>query len=511
MTALSGRSVWLIDDDIPVSKLPFDKDDLLLGKRPIDPSALAYLTEHESEPWGNDGAVKGIVTQLLGQDIEVLAFVDPTNALLYLSKGAPPPDVIIFDFVYENKHLSVDEVKKCLGDILSAYYITVQVYTNEPEKARHGLEQLLLQFPRRLPEPVSKGDVDPAHLSGILANLLNSSLAAHLGTPVRKTAARAIEWALVQIGKVPIEQALNLLHTSDQEREEAAERDLLELLCVKIQEALRNDKALRAAIEAAYQRDGLAKLSDSLTATIVAQVRRHFIGENRLRSLIEAAVRRIRKPEKETDADSADSPAAGDVAREFFAFRLYDPLSNVRVQTGDILKLTPKKATTKIQIAMVVTPACDLERFWTKTKGCLTLASVYGFEEGRSRARSGGGNIKVGESITANDTFPLPSLPDDKGLKDCLLFPRELYSWCLPKPSTTRDETLLYAQLEEYWSKGRPEPSDIVWLARVSEPFLTGILDKMAQVLFRIGVPDTPEKEQSRMGTLRPAGGGSHD
>jgi hypothetical protein len=462
----------------------------------VDSAELVLLTEQDSA-WGQGVAVKEVITRLIQEKAQVLGFTDPDGALLYLSGGGCPPDVIVFDLKYLNK--SQEAVRKSLATLLASYYVTVQVYTNEPQaQAESELRELREKFPMRLAAPVSKGAVDAVHLAGILDERLKGSLSAHLGSPVRKTALKAIESALVRIGDLPLDRVFGVLTGAERNHEddETAEQSLLELLYVKLGEALRSDRGLQTAVATACASKGIDDCADDIVATIVSQIRRQFLSEGWLRNTLKSVIDLLRSATRANQA--APREPEDSAAREFFAFRVYDLLPNDMVQCGDILHFS---ISGQEQDAMVITPPCDLDKFWKKTRGVLTLIRMRSFEDGYNLAQVGGNKFEIGNSITAKEPYILPPIPPSN-MADCCIFPGEIFSWCLTKPDAAPSKASLPVEQLEALST-RFGVAGLKRLARVSEPFLSGILDSIHHAVFRMGLPDRPKEEYKRIDALK--------
>lgn len=194
--SLSDKSVWIIDDDIPIQKADFDKDDMLKGSYPIDRGALLSLLRKE-ENW-DDKAVFELCGELINATGDFKAFILPMGAIGYLQKGNTPPDVIIFDMNYRNiqdKNTVLDHLEKILRMCISV----VQIYTKEPlEGVTYEVAPLINKYPNRLQSPRLKSDTHAGQLEIAISEKLAGSLSAQLAVSIRRLSTIAIENVLVE-------------------------------------------------------------------------------------------------------------------------------------------------------------------------------------------------------------------------------------------------------------------------------------------------------------------------
>ena len=125
---LANNNIWIIDDDIPIQSVDFDKDDMVSGERPIDRGTLLSLIGKEDE-W-TDSAVLELCKQLVACAGELKAFPSPPSAIKHLRSGAVAPDVVIFDLKYQTI-TNKDDVLGYLDVILNECISVVQIYTEE--------------------------------------------------------------------------------------------------------------------------------------------------------------------------------------------------------------------------------------------------------------------------------------------------------------------------------------------------------------------------------------------
>jgi hypothetical protein len=274
--------------------------------------------------------------------------------------------------------------------------------------------------------------------------------------------------------------------------------ELVGLLSVKMSEVLESSRGIARVVEDWAEAKGIPKgqvprCVREVVDLLAANVRRHIQRDGSLMEEVRSTLEAL------DSSDGSERQEPDETVQEFFAFRLYHRPGDDLVRTGDIVlwQQTDEPEDPPSELYFVVTPPCDLERFWKKTRGCLTLARMYAVdsEDGTKRMRLyQGGKFRLSGSITATHPMVLPSvmLADDKSA-DYALFAYEIRSINLEKKESRPNESpLTYPDLADSGLELRR-------LCAVSEPFLTGILDKLSATLFDTGVPDYPEAEKRRL------------
>lgn len=502
--SLSDKCIWIIDDDIPIQKANFDKDSMLNGSYPIDKGALLSLLREE-ENW-EDKAVLELCSELISATGDFKAFILPMGAIGYLLKGNKPPDVIIFDMNYRNiqdKNTVLDHLEKILKMCISV----VQIYTKETlEENTYELEPLINKYPNRLQPPRLKSDTHADQLEIAISEKLAGSLSAQLAVSIRRLSTIAIENVLVRIDDLPLDIAVNLLAGDDDEN--LQDEELIELLSSKISGFLASSKELEMVIKDYAQK-----------AQVPAEKEKPFVDEAvqlfaaSVRSSIQydrwlySAVKTARKTERVNNLD-ADSQKK--IVQDFFAFRLYDHPGDDIVRTGDIISISPIMQDGALpDLFVVLTPSCDLDRFWKKTRGVLTLAKMRPLtvDIGVRRWKDYDNQTpnKTISSITSTgNPFVFPSVPiseTDRG--DYALFLYEIENKEYDGRSLLENEPggskkvrftrpLTYPELKIFSESAKR-------YCRISEPFLTGVLSILKDHIFRSGVPDFPKNEGDRL------------
>lgn len=499
MSDLNDKIIYVVDDDLPLERLIDVPEFVSTGRYPIDSSLLRRLANLNETDWDHATELHEAIVRLVNSGAEIFAFTNPQSLLAYLEGGARVPDAIVFDMKYERlRRLASAEVLECLEQLLGNFYVLIQVYTNEDEaQATRELTSLKQKFGDRVPSPVLKAKVDPTQLVTGLDTLFETSVSAHLGPAVRTTASRAIEHALVTLSRLPFQSAIRELIAQNEEDSSAAASDLTELLSAKLTEALRADPSFRESLVKAWRDGRFQSDHGTLVSGIVAQVRNRFFCSTAFSRALQRVCDIVRGGPKKALTPAKLDPDSANALREFHSFRIYDRFACETVQTGDILDLKLRNIErTDKELVLIVTPICDLTRFWSKTAGNLAFVRLHRMEVGMKLLKDNGGTeFKVAGSITASEPFVLPSIPIATGLHDYLLFPRQTCSVQLTRlTNEPKKVPLTYERL-----KDDTAVEDVTLIARISEPFLSGILLKIPDVLLRAGLPDFSEQEKARM------------
>lgn len=492
---LEKKYIWIIDDDIPIELLENEIDDMLSGERVIDRGTLINLLQYEG--WIDD-PVKSLVTQLVHEAGDVNAFIHPASAIVHLLKGGIIPDSIVYDLGYQN--ISTRNSLEYLERILDQCVSVVQVYTKEPlEEAGKKLQNLLSSYPTRLEEPRNKVDTDAIELATSIARKIDSSLSARLAGKIRKLTNLAIESVLVQIDDLPIQIAVRLLTG---EHDTPNELELVEFFAVKVTEALGQKTELKEtignfAVNKGVPEQKIKSFSDELVTLLTTHVKEFILHDDQLLLAVKEVWQEMvnaKSDEKIKDTE--------EIVKRFLAFRLYSKPTDDFVRTGDIIhigELTDEPA----ELYLVLTPICDLDKFWKKARGVVTVAKMYPLlePEGISKTHSyGNKKFQVGASITAKQPMILPSVPTANDVsQDYMLFIYEI-----------ENQRFEDTELMDVGSKNRSVSSPLTYsqlesvrrLCKVSEPFLSGILSDIQSRLFRLGLPNFPTEEKSRLSRI---------
>jgi hypothetical protein len=502
---LGDVTVWIVDDGIPIQEADFEKDDMLSGARPIDRTALRSLLPRES--WQGT-PLMALCRQLIDQAQDVRAFLQPAAARAHLDSGAPVPDIVVFDLVYGAQSSKANALQH-LESILAAHACCVQVYTDKSaEEATGDIADLAGRYPSRLSPPLNKAETDAAHLALVIADRLKTSLSSRLAKGIRYQASAAIEKVLVSIDNLPLKEALKVLAG---EPEAPGEEDLLELISTKVGEALLDRGDLTKTIADFANERGLshgdsAAFAGDIVAVLTSHIREGLRGGGSLIAELRGAWAEAANA-KEVEAAPG---RAEEVARRFVSFRLYASPNDTLVRTGDIVEvpslIDPRGA--KSDLFLVITPACDIEHFWRRTRGILTLARLEAVDPSHLDPpfRFDFKPPSDVSSITARKPIILPTVATSQGTtQDYALFFHQIAALRLDRAKPADNGKVLqaangpltYAELDKAVTR----------VCRLSEPFLSGVLSKIEAELFRVGVPDFPMAERDRLKKVLKGGG----
>lgn len=499
--ALSGRCVWIIDDDIPIQSADFDNDDMIQGKRPIDRGALLSLLKKESD-W-RDSAVLELCKELTNNSGDINGFILPTGAIEYLNKGVKAPDIIIFDMDYGNI-LKKERVLECLGIILKGYISLVQIYTKEGiDTIIRDLGPLVAEYDRRLQPPLPKDLTSAEKLEAVITQKLSDSLSAQLASNVRRLSTIAIEQVLVEIDNLPINIAISVLTG---ENEAVGDVELVELLSTKIGDYLKSSQDFTKALTQYSRKKGVPNEKEKYfvdeAIDIFATVIRNRIQYDKW--LYDA----IRSAKLTTFGEEIEDDKTINIVRRFFAFRVYDKPGDDWMRTGDIVSFTADDAAVYPDLYLVLTPGCDLAHFWKKTRGVLTLVRMKPLnKDGIDHVKKCNNNGLKNTSISSKNPYVFPSvLIEGHDAMDYVLFPHEITNKKFKEPEVEQgsskvqkraifEQQLTYSEIQHLGEIMERQ-------CRVSEPFLSGILSDISGLLFRVGVPDFPTTEKNRIEKL---------
>lgn len=492
---LDDKYVWIIDDEIPIHLAAYERDDMLSGERWIDRGTLMSLLQNEN--WDED-PVKLLIGQLVEEAENVIAFIQPGVAIEHLMKGAIIPDSIVYDLGYRN--IPTERSLEYLEKILRLCISVVQVYTKESvEEARKILDKLLGAYPTRLEEPLNKTDTDASELASSIAEKIDKSLSARLAGEIRRLSVLAIESVLVKIDDLPIEIAVKLLAG---ERDKPDELELVELLAIKVTEVLGQKQDLKEAVgkyatNKGVPEDKIGTFADELVTLLTSHVHEFIQQDNQFIDATREVWQKTIIGQTEKKKEETDQ-----IIKNFLEFRMYTKPTDGFVRTGDIVQFDDAREEHP-DLFLVLTPLCDLDRFWQKARGSLTVVRMRPFVIGKGVTRTliyGNKNFEVGASVIAQHPLILTSVPvsTDTSL-DYAIFMYEI--------ETKNFEA---ADLLDVGKKNKKVKSSLTYselegakhICKVSEPFLSGILSDLQNKLFRLGVPNFPAEEKSRLNKI---------
>jgi len=322
----------------------------------------------------------------------------------------------------------------------------------------------------------------------------------------------AVEHVLVRIDDLPIDIAVKLLTGISADIPDDVQ--LVDLISTKVGDVIKASSDLAESVNKyAHGHEIPSELVTTFVEEVVellaSNVRERIQYGGWLFDLISSAKESVRKSPR---PDSSESQKTGSIIREFFSFRLYDRPSDSLVRTGDIVSMHHGESLEKDSpdLYLIITPACDLARFWKKTQGNLTMVKMrpatkdQGIKYLNSYEKWKGRNVT---SVITQNPLVFACLPlKQDGFMDYLLFVHEISSLNIDG-TTLWDEKLGKLKKEVYsspltYDQLRLLGQELRRYCRISEPFLSGVLSEIRNTLFRSGVPDYPDQEMTRLKSI---------
>lgn len=416
----------------------------------------------------------------------LLAFSNPRHYLDAFYNKNSRSDVIVYDWHYpvEIPHAEI------LRNIFENSHSFVYIFTGDEERAgvENYFEEYLSEFKNRYSYYPKNNAVDNDEAYQALYTSIeerySNNFAFKFGHELRKVLNRSLDNVLLQLSSMNIEKVIACLGKPNGE---PIDSDLKELIGVKIKDSIRESWLSKFLFEA-------RSLVHSKAVELL-----EFISEKTKNDIMEAALPHQRtQTNEENDEDTR-------MMRSLWSYRLYHkPHNDDRfVRTGDIIKKNTDAD--YAELYLVITPLCQLEKFWGKTHGCLNLVKLYSvaqrkvlLKERGSLTKKGSSLKNIGEissisnSIDVYGGSPLyvPYIPIDTSLQDYLMFPKEISAESIEMPTAQK-------QLESIKDRDSFLSYEILPYERVisiSEPFLSPVIEHIFSALKGYGAPDFASK-----------------
>ncbi len=506
---LGNCTIWIIDDEIPLTQITPRDELMLTGERPVDRGTLRMLLMDHVK-WG-DHALQHVCEQLVDVTGSILAFPQPIAAINYMINGRGTPDLIIFDWEYKN--IGNQRSDELIKQLMKLCPTVILVYTaRDPEVVEAVLQPLRCNTNSRLEAACNKGNTNADLLIRIMNEKLKTSLSARLANRVRKSVGDAVERVLVKIDDLPLDLALKFLMKDQRDQDDG---EIVELVSEKISEAVKSSASLVEAVSVYVEEKGIPQekavgFVEEMVELIATNVRERLQYDGWLQDVIQQCWENYDENKKYKDESTKN------IIREFFAFRLYEQPTDKIVRTGDIVELR-KGNFEQPDLYMILTPPCDLARFWKSTGGILTIIKLRPIISNCGTQFSLFGKSAPSlESITSEKSkIILPSLPINE-ISDYFMSIYEISSIMLNGERIYHEREREKKRVDpgfnmgdKYWHKLPVTYDDFEMCdfnlrrkCRISEPFLSGILTQIANHMFRMGVPNIPEIEQDRLKVL---------
>lgn len=391
---LSSYSVWLIDDNLPVHKIPDipRREEIIGGLRPLDHDLLCGLIKTTTEDDWTDKDVFELCRRLVENTGKLKVFRHPNSALAHLEQEASQPDIIVYDIEYGQ---SVQDSDIALCKLLARSFTLAQVYTTyDVGIARLSLPKAFeVYFPKRLSEPENKRTCSPEKLAKLLSERSNQSFSTKMAKAVRKSASAALEQTLIGLDDLSPLAAIEAIVGNPEQTEQLNEQDFVDFVGNKVGEAFESDQVFRdklkeyakivASIELSEAE--LSQAASKVMSLVVSGVRERIQHNDDILKLIRSAAKDAVRQRSQGKATAASSTGLSSLTR-FTNFWLYAHPNDYIVRTGDIIEfLEPGQGEGSSRtLFFILTPPCDIEQFWKKTRGVLTFAVLERIQEGEA-------------------------------------------------------------------------------------------------------------------------------
>jgi hypothetical protein len=460
---------FVSDDALPVLEPGLVRNEDVLGH-----SALKHMVDDQAYEWQESEVKDLLVKALAHEDWEVAAARNPEFLIKRFESSLDRPDVLIFDWDYPGLP---DPPEDYLEKFLSKTYCIVQIYTQADKVAeiRRIIDgERFRPYQSRI-EISEKKNVNADELLKKVREAEAANFSYAFGAQLRKSTLESLEEILISLGKASLDEVMSLLNTGD-----TSEGEFEEIVIEKLRNHLREDIAIaQLAKERQVGEKDIEALLD-----LVADKLRNDLNSSDLKLLVKpAGVRRSQ------DVD--------DAAARLWSYRLFYRPSDKCVRRGDIVR---RKETEEYYV--VISADCDLNRLWSKNYGFVNLVPLYKIVKASAAlgTRLKLANFKADKmdftvaslmgrpGTFADGVLLLPFVPEDSGLSDFLVFPKEILSLEIRPPADVgddvakiRDRGLSYDGFNECER-----------IATLSEPFSSPFVAKLLAAIGGVGVPDYP-------------------
>ncbi|MBN1803302.1 MAG: hypothetical protein JW891_17455 [Candidatus Lokiarchaeota archaeon] len=448
-------SLCILDDDIPINEYLDFMDD----KKIINYSNFKHLLKDEKK-W-KDTDLLNFVKAIFDKDFILTGFTSHSFFFNHIEDSTFfYPEIIIFDWDISGQ---TDDSKDNLLKILTESNSLVGVFTKADKKDEVSTiidSEDFNDFKERC--FIIKKQMTDSH-NELYKQIEDKSqyFSFFFGNKIKKEAAGSIESILSKLSNFTMDNIHEILHIQKDNINE-----LIEFIGEKFKNNLSSvnfemDKSIEKSSE-----------SDTETQDIEAQQKYSTIDKSRIYC-------------------------------DLWNYRLYYKPKDDYIRKGDILKIAD-------ELFIIITPDCELFRFWTKTRGILNYVKLYDLNTCRTKIVDSYKNsfklkkLKNIESITSISNSPtnlsaspllFPYIEIDKEYKYYFLFPKELSFKFIDMPQDYKDITEI---------KQRDKPLLLSHLkgqriTTLSEPFLGSVIDHIFSSLKGYGCPDYPDEIRKRL------------
>jgi len=405
------------------------------------------------------------------------------------------PNIIIFDWEYATA--SDFDQCKFLEGVLQCTHVHIFVFSGADKinEIKGLIDGNLDAFPGRIDilEKSNSGEDNHAELLELISQKLDNNFSFKFGNKLRQAVNKSLDDVLLRLSAMDIEKVISCL---GKEHTDPVDTDVKELIGERIKNNLIESNDILELLED-------KKIDPEAAFELVA-----FIAEKTKNDIVSYEL--PHETREQTDGENEDVSA--EIMEQLWSYRLYhSPHENDEfVRTGDLIKRADSEGVEELYL--VVTPLCQLERFWSKTHGQLNLVKLYCFDKQKVHLKEQGmltknsssvkgserdanqGSIisSISNSITryGGDPLSVPYVPIESELRNFLLFPKEISAEKIELPETQkvkeavreRDTHLTYDILDGKFNR----------VVTISEPFLSPIIEHIFSSLKGYGAPDFP-------------------
>jgi hypothetical protein len=474
-------NICIIDDALPTNSV----GGIIKDTKRLNHSNLRHVVGKSTWP---EEDLKALVSALLKSETKwsVSGFLRPDFFWNCVDEEHYRADIIIFDWDFGTAgSYTEDNLKKILTKT-SCPVIIFSGSTHE-ESIKTILKSKFKSYSKR----IIRYTKSPSNLRYLLkrANKLREdNFSFRFSREIRNKALEAIDDLLVEFGKTKLPELVEMLKSTDQEFNQS---DLYELLSNKMKSLFVSDSGIQQ--ELGKKNFSIKEISG--LGEFIAERFKNILNERPLS--FRASKTNQNKTEKVRFME------------KLWSYRLYYTPQDDFVRRGDIVY---QNADTEIRKAyIIITPDCDLVRFWNKTLGWINLIPLYRIDLNKAYIKKLGlltkkkdklkidqiGSFANNINKLGGDPFYIPFIPINESgvLKDYMAFPKEITSQKISMPSSMkrkqrdhRDGPLKYFAWDGYKRK-----------TTISEPFLTPVVQNSIKGILRYGTPDYPDKIQKEL------------
>ena len=427
---MSKYSICVLDDKIPVKSEEYFNDTTI-----IDTNSINYLISNE-DIWEDKDLLELIKSIKSQNDWEISGFTNHEFFLNYINRNIYNPDIIIFDWDVDGT--SQSSVK--LSEILMSTYCLVVIYTKNDNEYEVNQELSKSQFKdykdSRLFFVVKNESDSIKKLEAKINEMFENNFSFKYSKELKLKLLCSLNKILSNLGAISFDQFVTMFGENNREktRSKISSLDFTEIITNKLFTEL---------------------LYIGFDEKILDSTYSDFDNEN--------------------------------IIRKIWHFRLYHQPKDDIVRKGDIVI---EKRTKKYYL--IISSDCHLSRFWQKNIGYLSMVPLYKIDNEDLKKRLNDYNFenlkkfKITSMINPCYIENITILPgvyvENETYFDLILSPKEIRSIEIKKNKPAENQSpLKYSQITKLKGKDR---------LRISEPFLTPLIDFILKNITNYGVPD---------------------